>query len=294
MLHQWGSPAWFTFYLGNVFARLVGSPGRTLGVALLAYGPLWSLQIEEQFYLLFPLAVAWLSKQHLRWILIGAILFSPVTRIITFYAMPNNFYIQYVLLPCHCEGLALGALLAIRLRSGPWKISKLWLSVWTALLMGAACAGSLLSTWGTHNQAWASNWDRTAGYSVSSAGCACLVLWLVCFRESSYTRVLRLGPVRYLGRICYGVYLLHPLALWIVLELIKKQKLHFHKDDPLYVIDGIALSIALASLSWYLFERPILSFKDRFTYSRNRGVGALSSKDVDRTAESKNSVAVEA
>ncbi len=269
MLQRWGSPAWFSFYLGNIREAFVGNPSRALGVAGIAYAPLWSLQVEEQFYLLFPLAVAWMRKDHLRRMLIAAVFVSPVLRVITFFALPNNPYFQYVELPCHWDGLALGALIALRLRSGPWKISKFWLSVWTAILMGAACAGSVMSTWGTRNQAWGSDWDRTAGYSVSSAGCACLVLWLVSFRDSRYTSVLRLPPVRYLGKICYGVYLLHPLALWIILECIKKHKLHFHKDDPFYVIDGIVLSIALASLSWYLFERPILKLKDRFAYSRN-------------------------
>jgi peptidoglycan/LPS O-acetylase OafA/YrhL len=156
--------------------------------------------------------------------------------------------------------------------------------------MGATCAGSLMSTWGTHNQAWGSHWDRTIGYSVSSAGCACLVLWLVCFRGSVYTRILRLGPVAYLGRICYGVYLLHPLALWTILELIKKHKIHFHRDDPFYVIDGIALSIAYATVSWFFFERPILKFKNRFKYAPARELPGQGGEDADRTAGPKGKV----
>jgi peptidoglycan/LPS O-acetylase OafA/YrhL len=276
MIHTWGSPMWFTFYAASIHEMFVGNPDRQIGVAVLAYAPLWSLQIEEQFYLLFPMAVAWLRKEHLRWILIGAIVMSPILRVITYFAIPNNPYFQYVELPCHCEGLALGALMAIRFRSGPWEISKLWLTFWTTVLLGGACAGSILSTWGTHNQGWGSHWDRTAGYSISSAGCACLVLWLICFRDSKYTQWLRLAPLRYLGKISYGVYLLHPLAMWVILELIKKRLIHYHKDDPLFVIEGIGLSLVFAAVSWQFFESPILKLKDRVTRSRGPMLAAVS------------------
>jgi peptidoglycan/LPS O-acetylase OafA/YrhL len=269
LLQHWGSPAWFTFYAGNIRQAMVGTPPKTIGNNLiLGYAPLWSLQVEEQFYLLFPLAVAWLRREHLRWVLIGAIILSPVFRILLYLWSPNNPFLQYVELPCHCEGLALGALIAIRFRSGPWKISKPALTVWTALLMGAACAGSLISTWGTRNQAWGSTWDRLPGYSISSAGCACLVLWLITFRGSSYTRWLRIAPMRYLGKISYGVYLLHPLAMWTTIELVKKHVFHFRNDDPRYFFVGIAMSLAFAALSWHFFEGPLMRVKNRITHYR--------------------------
>src|ERR1700733_2901273 len=194
LIHNWGSPAWFLFYAGNIREAVVGAWPRVLG-----YGPLWSLQVEEQFYLLFPLAVACLRREHLRRLMIAAVFVSPLLRAAFYLWRRDNSFLQYVLLPCHCEGLALGALIAIRFRSGPWKISKPGLSALTALLMGGACLGSILSTWGTRNEANASNWDRLAGYSISSAGCACLVLWLVCFRGSKYTRWMRTAPLQYLG-----------------------------------------------------------------------------------------------
>lgn len=270
-LHYWGSPAWFTFYLGNIRQAMVTIAPNTIGSAAgWAYAPLWSLQVEEQFYLLFPLAIAWMRLDHLRCLLIAAAVCSPLFRCALYLWQPDNPYLQYVLLPTHCEGIALGALIAIRFRSGPWKISKKLITVVTALLLAGACVGSVWSTWGTRNQAWGSLWDRLAGYSISSLACACLILWLICFRGSKYTQWMRMQPLRYLGKTSYGIYLLHPLALWAILELAKKHVLYFHKNDWRYVAYGIGLSLIFASASWFFFERPFLQLKDRFTNNRGK------------------------
>ena len=60
MVHQWGSPAWFAFYLGNFRMAYTGQ-----FPPVAAYGPLWSLQIEEQFYLLLPLLIRFTRPQAL-------------------------------------------------------------------------------------------------------------------------------------------------------------------------------------------------------------------------------------
>lgn len=269
LIQNWGSPLWFAFYAGNIREAIVGFPPKLLG-----YAPLWSLQVEEQFYLLFPLAVFLLRRDHLRRLLVGAIILSPILRVAGYLWQPTNPFLQYVQLPTHCEGIALGALIAIRLRSGPWKISKPTLTTLTAFFLGAACAGSLLSTWGTYNQAWGTRWDRLAGYSISSLGCACLILWLVCFRGSSYTSWLRTAPMCYLGKISYGLYLLHSLAVWVVIELNKKGFVHFHDNDWRFFAGAVALSFAFASLSWHFFEAPLLKIKNRITFERIRIIPA--------------------
>lgn len=271
LVSQWGSPAWFTFYLGNFRSAAIGAWPPILG-----YATLWSLQVEEQYYLLFPFAVAWMKRDHLRRLLIAAVVLSPVFRVILYLWRPDNLLLQYVLLPCHCEGLALGGLIAIRFRSGPWHISKTKLACWTTLILGSTIAWSLIGAWSAVDPARSNLWYRLIGYSLSSAGCAGLVLLLICLRESSYTRWMRFPPLLYLGKISYGVYLLHPIAFWIMLELIKKQYLHFKNDDPLWFAETIALSIILATASWELFEMPLLRLKKRFSYNSKNAPTAIS------------------
>ena len=264
LLAHWGSPAWFAFYLGNVKAAMVGKWPSIFG-----YAPLWSLQVEEQYYLLFPLAVAFMKRENLRRLLIAAVILAPVCRIATFLWNPENLLVQYVLLPCHCEGLALGGLIAIRFRSGPWEIHKKKLAIWTFVILGFTCVSSIVSTWHATDPSRSSVWDRLVGYSISSAGCACLVLLLICLRGSKYTKWMRIEPLQYLGKISYGVYLWHPIAYWIMQELNKKHVLRFHKNDPLWFIEAVGVSLALAAVSWEVFETPFLKLKDKIPSARN-------------------------
>ncbi len=261
-IRQWGSPGWFCFYLGNFKIAQAGAwPSLNL------YAPLWSLQIEEQFYLLLPLAVRWMRPDHFSRLLWCMVFLSPALRVLYFLHNPHNPFPEFVLLPCHMEGLALGALIAMRFRSGPWVIRKGPLLALTAGLLFAACAASFLGKPVLPDQLWSSPFNLLAGISLSSLACACLLLSLIVFRGSRYTRPLRIAPIAYIAQISYGIYLLHRLAPRI---LRWSSRLGIHLKTP-YGPDSflalVALSIVLATLSWYLFERPLVRLKDRIAPS---------------------------
>ena len=162
------------------------------------------------------------------------------------------------------EGLALGALIAIRFRSGPWEVPKGRLTALTIGLLFAAAMGSLLSrpTWANMNEPAFSAFNRLIGYSVSSWGCAGLVLWLILFRGSRYTRFLRIAPLKYIAMISYGIYLLHQLA-WRAERASGRIGIHLAHDGLARFLVLAGSSILLASLSWYIFERPLMHLKDR-------------------------------
>lgn len=263
--HEWGSPAWFFFYLGNIKMALLGKwpPASTFGV-------LWSLQIEEQFYLLFPLAVRYMRLDHLSKLLWCLVFLSPLCRLGFYLWNPNNLVIQNVLLPCHMEGLALGGLIAIRFRSGAWEIPKARLSLLTVGALAVTCIASMLSKPPAPDLANMSTFNRLAGYSLSSWACACLVVWLIVFRGSPYTRIFRTPAIKYLATISYGIYLLHPLVSH-ALHTGHKLGLHLEYNTlpRFFVVSG--LSLAAAALSWHFFERPVARLKDRIAPSLQRG-----------------------
>jgi peptidoglycan/LPS O-acetylase OafA/YrhL len=263
-VQSWGSPFWFAAYLGNFKTAFVGRVAPIGG-----FGPLWSLQVEEQFYLLFPLLVRWLRPGQLSRLLWVLVFLSPVFRVLFYLHNPNNPFTQYELLPCHMEGLALGGLIAIRFRQGPWKIPKAALTALTICLLAATYIGSLLSHPTLEDQAWSSPFNRLLGYSLSSWGCACLVLWLIVFRDSSYTRWSRVAPLQYLGKISYGTYLMHLVALRCI-QWTAHFGLHFRYDGFPRFAALMVLTLVLASVSWYIFEKPILSLKDRLAPSRKQ------------------------
>ena len=188
-----GSPWWFFIYLGNFPA---GIKGVWQMVGAWSFAPLWSLQIEEQFYIMFPLLVHRFRMQTLSRILWALVCVSPTVRIGIYLWAPHNQLAQYVLLPCRMEGLALGALIAARFRSGPWPIRKKPLAVCTILWILAACVCTAHNHW-----LFSTDFNRTIGFLVSSIACAHVVVCLISFRGTRATRCLRLSPLQHMANI---------------------------------------------------------------------------------------------
>ena len=258
-VHDWGSPAWFFLYLGNFRMAYLAKWPPTWSFTVF-----WSLQIEEQFYLLFPFAVRYLRRDHLVRLLWCLVFLSPIFRLAFYLWNPDNLVVQYVLLPCHMDGLALGALIAIRFRSGAWEISKPKLTLLTAGLLLVTCAGSLMSKAPSPGL---STFSRLPGYSLASWASACLVVWLIVFRGSRYTRLFRTSAVGYMATISYGLYLLHPLVMRFV-RSDGKIGLHMFRRTLASFAVEVILTIVAASLSWFLLERPLARLKDRLAPKR--------------------------
>jgi peptidoglycan/LPS O-acetylase OafA/YrhL len=254
-LYKWGSSWWFFVYLGNVPMAITGIAPRA---ARGSFGPLWSLQIEEQFYLLFPLLVHRLKPRTLARTLIGVACFSTLLRIVLYWLYPANTLVQYVLLPCRMEGLALGALIAIRFRMGPWDLSKRKLTVMAAALVAITC---LCGAWSGYDHY--SPFNRTIGLLISPIACAYVVLWLIRFRGSRLTACLRIAPLQHLSRISYGAYLFHSPIAAVLVPISAALGVGALGYGYLKVVTVFILTVILASLSWQFFESPLLHLKDR-------------------------------
>ncbi|PYO54800.1 MAG: hypothetical protein DMD83_21695 [Candidatus Rokuibacteriota bacterium] len=131
-------------------------------------------------------------------------------------------------------------------------------------MLAATCVASVWSNPARVDEEFASPFNRTVCYLLSSVGCASLLLWVIRSRGSRVTGWLRLSPVQYLGKISYGVYLLHIPARTAAHSLRHALGLTLPLDGLVMFLAVTALTIAAASASWYLLERPLLSLKDRF------------------------------
>jgi peptidoglycan/LPS O-acetylase OafA/YrhL len=254
-LYKWGSPWWFFVYLGNIPPVFTGrNPTAVRG----SFSPLWSLQIEEQFYLLFPILLHRLNLRTIRRILLGLVCFSPLLRILLYYLYPANAKIQYVFLPCRMEGLALGALIAIRFRMGPWDLPKRTLTVVTLTAIAVALLSAAWGGYGVY-----SPFNRTVGYLISSIACACVVVWLVRFRGSRITACFRLPPVKHLANISYGAYLFHLTILAALVPISGALRMKGLSQGYLGVVSVFVLTLIFASLSWRFVESPLLRLKEK-------------------------------
>jgi peptidoglycan/LPS O-acetylase OafA/YrhL len=180
---------------------------------------------------------------------------------------PHRELLQYTTLPCRMDGLALGALLALRVRMSQWRIRPATVTLRAAGLLSGLF---IYLSWGGY--VWSTPRIRTFGYSIAALAFASALLWVLRFRGGWQTGWLRIAPLQYLGKISYGIYLLQAL----IFMLIRKISTHFgiklfvegdwHSTTWTNFLLLVVIIVLSASLSWCFLERPISKLKDRLSF----------------------------
>ena len=246
----WACP----LYVFNFLTVFVHEP-------FLYLGHLWTLCIEEQFYLVWPLVVLALPR---RWIIpVAALLViaAPVFRsILEIRGVP---YLAIRNLPLsQFDALAGGALLAM----ARWDAScRPGLVVWEKCRPWIALAGFvlyLLCLKGPVSQT-----VQMLGATASALFMAALVDWAAHGAKGIAGNMLAFRPLVYIGKISYGIYLYQFASLFL---LYKLQHLLGHprlmNNWAGFALVWTAITILISMVSWHLFERPILQLKRRFPY----------------------------
>jgi peptidoglycan/LPS O-acetylase OafA/YrhL len=82
-------------------------------------------------------------------------------------------------------------------------------------------------------------------------------------RTNLWTGILESAPLRYLGKISYGLYVYHYGIIAITVTLFQKYDLDYSLRSPQMFIVSFGATLLIASLSFYLLERPIINLKDK-------------------------------
>jgi peptidoglycan/LPS O-acetylase OafA/YrhL len=225
----------------------------------MAVGPLgtsWSLAIEEQFYLVWPLVVRYSPLKFLRFIATLLILLSPP---LTWYLSSQHVYV-YSNVFCRQVGLMAGALLAVLMHSSNFAPTKYLKSAWIAFLI------TLTLTF--ISEALGTRWLT---YSLVAVAATSFIFLALHSQQKWLQAVLRNRFLMYTGTISYGLYLLHKIPADFV------QAAHLDRHPVLILPIIFLTSYALAALSWNLFERPLLSLKRLFpaTSSASANEGSI-------------------
>ena len=231
---------------------------------------LWSLCVEEQFYLLWPLVVLFAPAKRLAAIAVSLVVFSVGYEAVG-ALQGRSFEETHLVLQGCMDALGLGALLAIvshRGRRG--KRSANALSFYAALL-GAPL---FFFAQGYRYQVGLPATDQLPYRIPGDIGLALISVSLVYLATtrgpSLIRRFLELAPVRFIGRISYGIYLYHLFLIPIGWEVERRYGVpELERGPSMFLIYG-AISIFLAIISWYAIEAPINRQKRRFPYPPER------------------------
>ena len=237
--------------------------------AIGALGALWSLAIEEHFYFAWPLVVKKLKWDTLVKVSLGIVLFSPLLRaaatlIFHHYWGVNHKWNNpiFLLTPFRLDGLAAGALLSLLLEHDRMTTT---LRRWSAPVAVAAFGLFFgLELWlPVFRRPADSVAFNSAGYSLVVLGSFCLVSFLILKPVSLPAKFLALGPFVYIGTISYGCYLFQA-PIKILLQPLLAASMPWNA----FVLIDLAATVAVASISFYVMEKPIIAWGRKLGSSR--------------------------
>lgn len=264
--------AWLALYASNIYIARYATWMGTVD-------HLWSLAVEEQVYLIFPLLLFFMPR---RWVPLTSILMivgSVGLRYILFHKQ-LPWFIGYVSMPTCLDAFGLGMLMAFTwLYRREWFTRLFQSSTWVIVSLLAFLGAVWLTNWlaqtpsiGYHNVV-ADVWERLIG---SLFGFFLIGRAVVGFR-GPMKWVLENPVSQYMGRISYGLYLFHNF----VFNFFHTQPTHFtvrawkRLSEMMPFLTSsyffqfsfyLVLTVVLATISWFLIEKPINNLKDRFSY----------------------------
>jgi peptidoglycan/LPS O-acetylase OafA/YrhL len=248
---------WHLGYLSNLYFSL---KGRFTGPT----GHFWSLAVEEQFYIVWPWLMLFLPYRHLRksfvFVIIMAVGFKLAVYSLDADALAGD------MLPFGCmESLGLGGLLAYVIKDERFSFRT------GALLKAVLLLGTLMLV--CMIMLAALGWATLAQKTFQDLSISLLFVGLIGRAAIGFQgitkKALEWRPIVALGRISYGMYLYHVFMQVLVLKVCGT--LHIGLGyRPYLIIAPVAsfLTVIVATISWFMVEKPINQMKHRFAYKR--------------------------
>jgi peptidoglycan/LPS O-acetylase OafA/YrhL len=249
----------YFFYLSNVavlFAPNFEPPGHWINL-----GHLWSLAVEEQFYMLWPFIVWRVRKRMtLLWIILSVLIASPFLRALLLAEGMNSVTMSRLLFT-RADSLLFGGGVALLAR-GPLASR---IPAQRILVVSASLLALLLFL--AHGPEATSPWICTIGYTAIAASSASLIY--LAQQGSNWASDLfdRLF-LQFFGRYSYGLYIFHGMYFVYLRHLATTFGYKIGSGivaQALILAFGFLVSIALALLSYRFLEAPVLRLKQRFT-----------------------------
>jgi peptidoglycan/LPS O-acetylase OafA/YrhL len=240
------------------------------GIAL-SYPVLWSLAVEEHFYLIWPMAAKRVSPEKLLWILGAILVLTPLSRFIYHqHAVATNtvgagygFYTWNNL-----DGLALGSIIAVIVRRSDWDREKTILLVCVLALIAISIAGIGLPFGITTRRNAVGDALQYVPWNFASAA---FLVGFMFIGSGKWGRITRPSLLIFFGYISYGLYLYHLLAFiaynWIANKIGVKLdvKLSLWVDAWLRMLLAGSGAVAVAYFSRRYLEDPFLGLKRRIS-----------------------------
>jgi peptidoglycan/LPS O-acetylase OafA/YrhL len=232
----------------------------------------WSLAVEEQFYILWPLFLFFSPQGKIKNLFLLTIVLGPVFRLIAYFVysshlfpfLLDNPYLAIYALPfSHIDAFAMGAYISQFQLPNPRK--QLTILICMIPLLGYLtqyfATGIIdLGTLGYEFKMFTA-YKFVWGYSILNYLFALIIQNV--YRSKLFLRVLDHFTLRYLGKISYGIYVYHVAVIWSIGALLGDRP-HPPFYSILFYLVALIITTLISSISFHLLEKPISDLKDKF------------------------------
>lgn len=247
---------WLVTYAANFHLALRGNWHASIS-------HLWTLAVEEQFYVLWPWLILFVADRHLLPCIAGLIVLGTLWKAVGFFLGLNEVALR-VMPFASMDSLGIGALLALYRHKKAAQFVRLgrhWAYAWISLVLAVVLVGFVFHPW-----------DPALALVGSDLLAAILFATLIHKAAVGFGGLVgylfETRPLLHCGKISYGIYLYHNFMLREVAAFCR----HFGLPYPQASIGRFLLlsgfTIGIATLSWMFFEQPINNLKRRFRYSK--------------------------
>lgn len=233
---------------------------------------IWSLCVEEQFYIIWPFVLILTHKTKLLKVILAFIVFSILFKSLIYLSEFNNYEsINHASLFAAIDALALGGLIAYfkSYRISLWKRICGFSQLWIVLI--------LLVFWGVSYLTEYAPFMSTVFMRIIAGSMACLIIAKsISSQKFVLKRLLSTKLFKYIGKISYGIYLYHWFVSYLLLDYFNTiwKHINFESFGPLEVLKYhkylgsfiffLVTTIVLASFSFFIVEKPLLKLKRHF------------------------------
>ncbi len=287
----WAAMPWFWTYTTNIGQAF-------FHIHTVLQGHFWSLAVEEQFYLVWPLLVCFLPWRALARSCLALVALAFAVRFLL--AGFGSSFAAYSFTPCQFDALGLGALIALAMRNS---LSRAWLGKYSlriCIVAGLAAAAAIViavsfrinpTLLGSHSVRLAitathaprmrfrsETWLSAALYAPLDIAFAALLAAVVTGSSAQLQSIFNWKPLRALGGYSYGLYVFHFIVFMVLGNLL----IHFprlrdattnHMLPAIgLLLANLVISLTLAVASFHLYEKHFLKLK---RYFPERGAAAV-------------------
>lgn len=245
----------FLLLAGNWYTAYVGWTVNPIS-------PLWSISVEEQFYLLVPTIMKYGGRRAI-WTL-SVLFFIASYGVLAWLGQHDasvnvkiwsNSFVQF-------QFFAAGCILALGLRARVPKLNVFWRAISVA---GGVAMWMAATDVTRHIDVHPGGSRLCAMYAMILIGTVLIFLGFLGLNASLVPKSLR-----YLGQISYGLYVFHEFVSELVSAAAKHWPRAGLRGTPYSGILDLALTITLAALSYQFVERPFLRLKERYAFIKSR------------------------